>query len=178
MMKRKSSEDTIICEELQVNLTQCDYTHGKEVASHCRSPKPGSKSAEARRLSSAATSRLSRWTKTDWLDEADPPGCSDPLSSAVGCLQTGESTCMLGDQCSPSLVRPAMQAAQWFSCSLRQRPGSSSPALRAAFECPSDPCGTPAPLGGGTSSSSPAPADSSAQNWSNSLVISQACIAC
>lgn len=73
MMKRRSSED-IICEELQGNLTQCDYTHGKEVASHCRSSNSGSKWAETRRVSSAATSRLSRWTKTDWWDEEGPPG--------------------------------------------------------------------------------------------------------
>lgn len=55
-------------------------THRKEVASHCRSPNSGSTSAETRRVSSAATSRLSRWTKTDWLDEEGPPGC---ICSAV-----------------------------------------------------------------------------------------------
>lgn len=62
------------------------------------------------------------------------------------------------------LIRPVTQASQGFSCSLPQQPDNSSPALRAASECPSDPCGTPAPLAADTSSSLPAPSGSSAWN--------------
>lgn len=77
---------------------------------------------------------------------------------------------------SHSQIRPVMLASQWFSCSPPQHPGNSSPAPRAVSECPSDSCGTPAPLAVGTSSSSPAPSDSSAQNKWHKSVAEAACI--
>lgn len=70
---------------------------------------------------------------------------------------------------SQSLIRPVTQASQWFSCSLPQHPDNSSPALRAASECPSDPCGTPAPPAAGTSSFSPAPSGSSARHQQHKI---------
>lgn len=131
---------------------------------------PVQKSAETSRVSSAASSRGQ--TKTGLLDEEGPPGCICSAGMLAFHRQV-KAPVRWGDQQSLSL-RPATQAARWFSCSLQRQPGSSSPALRAAFACPSDPCGTPAPPAGGTSSSSPAPADFSAQNWFNGLVISKA----
>lgn len=171
-MKRRSSEGIVICEELQ-GKSHTMWLHTRERSSLTlqKPPTPVQKSAETSRLSSAASSRGR--TKAGWWDEEGPPGCI--CSAGMVDFQV-KSTRSLGDQQSPSLIRPAMQAARWFSCSLQRQPGSSSPALRAAFACPSDPCGTPAPPGGGTSSSSPAPADFSAQNWSSGLVISKACI--
>lgn len=73
-MKRRSSEDTVICEELQGNLTQCDYTHGKGATSRCRSPASRFKNQlKPARFSSAASSPGR--TRTGWLDEEGPPGC-------------------------------------------------------------------------------------------------------
>lgn len=58
-MKRRVSEDILICEELNVILTQCDYTNRKVIVSRCRRSNSGSTSAETRQVLSPGTSLLS-----------------------------------------------------------------------------------------------------------------------
>lgn len=152
-------------------------THtGKGATSRCRSPASRLNNQLKPAGCSSAASSPGR-TRTGWLDEEGPPGCVCSAGTLGVHRQVAAPVRWGGtSKVHQSVIRPATRAARWFSCSLRRQPGSSSPALRAASACPSDPCGTPAPPGGGTSSSSPAPADFSAQNWFNGLVTSKAWI--
>lgn len=144
------------------------WLHTQERSRVADAPTLAQHQLESKGLFSPATSRLSYDynLKGELMisTRKGPPGC---FSGQQWCWVFTDRWNHLyagGPAQSRGLIRPAMQVAQWSSCSLRRRPGSSSPALRAVFQCPSYPCGTPAPLAGGTSSSSPAPADSSAQN--------------
>lgn len=58
-MKRRVSEDILVCEELHVILTQRDYRHRKVIVSRCRCSNTGSTLAETRWVLSSGTSRLS-----------------------------------------------------------------------------------------------------------------------
>lgn len=58
-MKRRVSEDILICEELNVILTQCDYTNRKVIVWRCRCSNTGPTLAETRQVWSTGTPLLS-----------------------------------------------------------------------------------------------------------------------
>lgn len=98
-MKRRAPDHTLICEELHVNLTR-DYTHRNKVVWQMLQHRPNISWNQRgfTPLQPQASAMIRTLNKSWWFWRGKVVLAASLVSSDVGFLQTGETTCTLGGQ--------------------------------------------------------------------------------